>query len=91
MVALLALAVPLALGAGGLSAAARATEPAAVGVTLQSTAAQTAAPESLAEMVRIAPDVYTFRYANHVALIIVTDEGVILADPIGQQNPGRPA
>ena len=85
--ALLALAASLALGAGGLTA--RATEPAAVDVAPRF-AAQTAAPESLAELVRFAPDVYGFRYANHVALFIVTDDGVILADPIGQQNPRTP-
>ena len=88
--ALLALAVSLALGAGGLAATARATEPAAVDAAPRSVAAQ-AAPESLAELVRFAPDVYGFRYSNHVALFIVTDDGVILADPIGQQNPRTPS
>ncbi len=48
------------------------------------------ASESLAELARFAPDVYGFRYENHVALFIVTDEGVILADPIGQVNPRTP-
>jgi glyoxylase-like metal-dependent hydrolase (beta-lactamase superfamily II) len=48
-------------------------------------------PESLAELARFAPDVYGFRWENHVALFIVTDEGVILADPIGQRNPRTPA
>jgi glyoxylase-like metal-dependent hydrolase (beta-lactamase superfamily II) len=46
--------------------------------------------ESIAELARFAPDVYGFRYENHVALFIVTDEGVILADPIGQVNPHTP-
>ena len=85
---LLALAVGLALGAGGLTATARATPPAAVAAA--QSPAQPGAPESLAELVRFAPDVYGFRYDNHVALFIVTDEGVILADPIGQQNPRTP-
>jgi glyoxylase-like metal-dependent hydrolase (beta-lactamase superfamily II) len=49
------------------------------------------ATESLAELVRFAPDVYGFRYANHVALFIVTPDGVILVDPIGQVNPHTPA
>ncbi len=49
------------------------------------------ATESLAELARFAPDVYGFRYENHVALFIVTDEGVILADPIGQHNPRTPS
>jgi len=47
--------------------------------------------ESLAELVRFVPDVYGFRWANHVALFIVTDAGVILVDPIGQGNPRTPA
>jgi glyoxylase-like metal-dependent hydrolase (beta-lactamase superfamily II) len=47
--------------------------------------------ESLAELVRFAPDVYGFRYVNHVALFIVTSAGVILVDPIGQVNRGTPA
>ena len=34
------------------------------------------ATESLAELVRFAPDVYGFRWANHVALFIVTGAGV---------------
>ena len=42
--------------------------------------------ESLAELVRFVPDVYGVRWANHVALFIVTAGGVILVDPID----GRP-
>ena len=49
------------------------------------------ATESLAELVRFAPDVYGVRWANHVALFIVTPGGVILVDPIGQGNPRTPA
>ena len=49
------------------------------------------ATESLAELVRFAPDVYGFRWANHVALFIVTQAGVILVDPIGQVNPRTPS
>ena len=49
------------------------------------------ATESLAELVRFVPDVYGFRWANHVALFIVTGTGVILVDPIGQGNPRTPA
>jgi glyoxylase-like metal-dependent hydrolase (beta-lactamase superfamily II) len=48
------------------------------------------AVESLAELARFAPDVYGFRYENHAALFITTDEGVILVDPIGQRNPRTP-
>jgi glyoxylase-like metal-dependent hydrolase (beta-lactamase superfamily II) len=47
--------------------------------------------EALAELVRFAPDVYGFRVGNHVAMFIVTDEGVITADPLGQQSPQAPA
>src|SRR5262249_4040655 len=43
-----------------------------------------------AELARFAPDVYGFRYNNHVAMFIVTEEGVILADPIGQENRRTP-
>jgi len=46
--------------------------------------------ESLAELVRFAPDVYGFRYLNYVAMFIATGDGVILADPIGQGNPRTP-
>ena len=47
-------------------------------------------PQTVAELARLAPDTYAFRYENHTALFIVTDEGVILADPIGQANPRTP-
>jgi glyoxylase-like metal-dependent hydrolase (beta-lactamase superfamily II) len=47
--------------------------------------------ESIAELVRFAPDTYGFRYENHVSLFIVTDEGVILVDPCGQGNPRTPS
>ena len=47
--------------------------------------------ESLAELVRFAPDVYGFRWVNHVALFIVTEAGVILVDPNGQVNPRTPS
>lgn len=46
--------------------------------------------ESLAELVRFAPDVYGFRWVNHVAMFIVTDAGVILVDANGQLNPRTP-
>jgi len=47
--------------------------------------------ESLAELVCFAPDVYGFRWVNHVALFIVTRAGVILVDANGQVNPRTPA
>ena len=49
------------------------------------------ATESLAELVRFAPDVYGFRWENHVAMFVVTNAGVILTDPIGQVNPRTPS
>src|SRR5258706_14216707 len=49
------------------------------------------ATESLAELVRFAPDTYGFRWANHVALFIVTDAGVILVDANGQVNARTPS
>jgi hypothetical protein len=48
-------------------------------------------PESIAELVRFAPDCYGFRYQNHVSLFIATHDGVILIDPCGQGNPRTPA
>jgi glyoxylase-like metal-dependent hydrolase (beta-lactamase superfamily II) len=47
--------------------------------------------ESLAELVRFAPDVYGVRWVNHVALFIVTGAGVILVDANGQVNPRTPS
>jgi glyoxylase-like metal-dependent hydrolase (beta-lactamase superfamily II) len=47
--------------------------------------------ESLAELVRFAPDVYGFRWVNHVAMFVVTDAGVLLVDANGQVNPRTPA
>src|SRR2546425_1710803 len=47
--------------------------------------------ESLAELIRFAPDAYGFRWANHVALFIVTDAGVLLVDANGQVNPRTPS
>lgn len=48
-------------------------------------------PQSVAELVRIREDVYAFRYLNHVALFVPTDEGVVLVDPIGGGgNPKAP-
>lgn len=46
--------------------------------------------ESLAELSRVASDVYAFRHINHTGIFIVTNEGVILVDPIGQINPRTP-
>lgn len=40
-------------------------------------------PQSVAELTRVREDVYAFRYLNHVALFVPTDEGVVLVDPIG--------
>jgi hypothetical protein len=47
--------------------------------------------ETVAELARVAPDVYLVRHQNHVALFIVAaDAGVILVDPIGLLNPRVP-
>ena len=48
------------------------------------------ATESLAELARIADDVYVFRYQNHAGMFIVSDTGVLLCDPIGEANPRTP-
>jgi Metallo-beta-lactamase superfamily len=48
-------------------------------------------PQSIAELVRFAPDVYGVRFQNHVALFIVAGtDGVIVVDPIGEQHPHVP-
>jgi glyoxylase-like metal-dependent hydrolase (beta-lactamase superfamily II) len=46
--------------------------------------------ELVAQLTRIAENVYVFRSMNHQALFIVTPEGVIATDPIGQSNPRGP-
>jgi glyoxylase-like metal-dependent hydrolase (beta-lactamase superfamily II) len=45
-----------------------------------------AAPRPLAELTRLADDVYLFRYETYQALFIVTDDGVIATDPISLRN-----
>lgn len=47
--------------------------------------------ESLTELLCFAPDTYAFRYRNHVSMFFVTDEGVLLVDPIGEGNTEVPA
>ncbi len=48
-------------------------------------------PQSVAELTRLREDVYAFRYLNHVALFVPTDEGVLVVDPIGGGgNPQAP-
>jgi glyoxylase-like metal-dependent hydrolase (beta-lactamase superfamily II) len=49
-----------------------------------------AGPPSLVELIRVADDVYSFRYNTHITMFIVTADGVIAADPLGQQNPEAP-
>src|SRR5688572_16802024 len=48
------------------------------------------APETDSELVRVSDDVYAFRDHRHVAIFITTDEGVIVIDPIGLENPDAP-
>lgn len=47
-------------------------------------------PTSVFELTRVAEDVYSFRYGGYNTMFIVTDEGVITADPLGQQNALAP-
>jgi glyoxylase-like metal-dependent hydrolase (beta-lactamase superfamily II) len=42
-----------------------------------------AQPQTVADLVRVADDVYMFRMTGYNAMFIVTDEGVIATDPIG--------
>ena len=49
-------------------------------------------PQSLAELTRLNDDTYAFRSGGYVSMFIVTDEGVIVVDPIGGgNNRGNPA
>jgi glyoxylase-like metal-dependent hydrolase (beta-lactamase superfamily II) len=48
---------------------------------------QPQAPQSLAELTRVATDVYMWRAQNHNTIFIVTDEGVLAVDPVGLTNP----
>jgi glyoxylase-like metal-dependent hydrolase (beta-lactamase superfamily II) len=47
-------------------------------------------PQSLSEFVRVKPDVYAFRFLNHVSMFVVGSNGVLVVDPIGQANPRAP-
>jgi glyoxylase-like metal-dependent hydrolase (beta-lactamase superfamily II) len=51
---------------------------------------QPTGPRSVVELIRVHDDVYSFRYLNHITMFVVTDEGVITADPLGQQSPRAP-
>jgi glyoxylase-like metal-dependent hydrolase (beta-lactamase superfamily II) len=46
--------------------------------------------DSLADLAKLTEDAYLFRWNNHTALFITTDEGTVLVDPIGQENPRTP-
>ncbi len=46
--------------------------------------------EPLGELNQIAEDTYAWRYGGYHTIFIVTDEGVIAADPIGLTNPREP-
>ena len=48
-------------------------------------------PSLVVELIRVAEDVYSFRYAGQITMFIVTDEGVITANPPahgGENHPG---
>ena len=46
-----------------------------------------ATPRSVFELIQVAEDVYSFRYANHITMFIVTPAGVIATDPISYGRP----
>jgi glyoxylase-like metal-dependent hydrolase (beta-lactamase superfamily II) len=52
-------------------------------VTIGTTASGRAQPQTVADLVRVADDVYMFRMTGYNAMFIVTDQGVIATDPIG--------
>jgi glyoxylase-like metal-dependent hydrolase (beta-lactamase superfamily II) len=72
-------------GAGGVAAAMLAGPR----VTLAQQT-QPPSPQSVAELTRIAEDVYMWRSMTHNTIFIVTDEGVVAADPVGLVNPRSP-
>ena len=76
------------LFAAGALAAAGAAGNAALPAAAQQ---QPPLPQIQSELVRVKPDVYAFRYQNHVSMFIPTDEGVLVVDPIGQTNAQAPA
>lgn len=47
-------------------------------------------PQSIAELTRVAEDVFMWRSMTHNTIFIVTDEGVVAADPIGLTNSRSP-
>jgi glyoxylase-like metal-dependent hydrolase (beta-lactamase superfamily II) len=53
-------------------------------------AQQAALPQSLAELTRVAEDVYMWRSVGHNTIFITTDDGVVAVDPIGLTNPRSP-
>lgn len=52
--------------------------------------AQQAPPQPAAQLTPLAEDVYLYRSIGHQSIFIVTDDGVIATDPIGQTNPRSP-
>jgi len=47
-------------------------------------------PRPFADLTRLADDTYAWRYQGYDTIFVVTDEGVILGDPIGLPNPREP-
>jgi glyoxylase-like metal-dependent hydrolase (beta-lactamase superfamily II) len=47
-------------------------------------------PQPSAQLTPLAEDVYLYRSIGHQSVFIVTDDGVIATDPIGQSNPRSP-
>ena len=79
----------LAIGAGAAVLLAGGTRT-TLASTRQAPAGQPQGPQSLGEVTRIAEDGYVFRSMGHPSVFVVTDEGVIATDPIGQSNPRSP-
>lgn len=58
--------------------------------TGRSLAQQAVLPQSVAELTRVADDVYMWRSLTHNTIFIVTEDGVVAADPIGLTNTRSP-
>ncbi len=78
-----------ALRAAGLAAGGLAAARAVSGGVVRPAAAQQgpAGPQVAADLIRLAEDTYVWRFGGYNSMIIVTDDGVIVADPCSLNNP----
>src|SRR5438093_504879 len=58
-----------------------------LGTAAQAQAEPPDSPRPFADLTRLAEDTYAWRYQGYDTIFVVTDEGVILGDPIALTNP----